>query len=139
MKPKMLMTGTVLRHSLRYLGSGMAFLKWSFAYNVWSKKQREGYEPAYSGDGFTATTWHSFVMFGDLAEKIGGWMDDKMVVTVEYKPNGDCESGVMRPKIYNGKTSYDWMAIDVTPCGDIKPTEKKVIIKNEPEEKEIPF
>jgi len=137
-KPSITITGYVSKKpEMRYTPKGLAVLSFSIPVKVWSKNEREGYKPAYSGTGFECTAWFNFVMFGESAEHANEWLDKGAFVQCDVKPNGQVAKGNMGPKIFNGRTSYDWLA------NSVSLVDKEPDTEQEPpdfvEESNIPF
>jgi hypothetical protein len=135
--PSITITGYVSKKpEMRSTPKGLAVLSFSIPVKVWSKNEREGYKPAYSGTGFECTAWFNIVMFGESAEQ-AEWLDKGAFVQCEIKPNGQVANGNMGPKTFNGRTSYDWLASSVSLA------DKETSTEQEPpdfvEENQIPF
>jgi len=88
-KPTITITGYVSKKpEMRYTPKGLAVLSFSIPVKVWSKNEREGYKPAYSGTGFECTAWFNIVMFGESADQANEWLDKGAFVQCDVKPNG---------------------------------------------------
>jgi len=116
--PRHLISGYVAKTEMRYTPQGLAIFSFSIPEKVWSKSERQGYKPAYSGNGFECTAWNNITVFGDLAESVSKWLEKKAFVECVVKPNGQVENGYMTPKTYKERTSYDWIASEVRPVGN---------------------
>lgn len=138
-KPSIVISGYLSKDAeMRYTQNGVAVLSFTMPFNNWASKQLDGYEKAYSGNGFTATSWQNFVCFGDLAEN-NAKLSKGDFVKVEVSYNGKAEKGTMRPRTYNDKTSYDYVVRAFLSMGDNQPDYEDVEPADYEPDNEIPF